>query len=87
MWPHTGSKSAKGLLAAISSADFPAVFSFWTRSRATTSMSRLLVRSALFPSGPCPGTILVLLSAKDRMLSAATIIPLIFPPVLVSMTG
>src|SRR4029077_11422506 len=31
-----------------------------------TSMSRNLVRSALLPSGPCPGTILVLLSAKGR---------------------
>jgi len=64
-----------------------AVFSFCTRSRATTSMSRNLVRSALLPSGPCPGTILVLLSAKGRTLSAATIIPSIFPPVLASMTG
>jgi RHS repeat-associated protein len=64
----------------ISPADLPAVFSVCTRSRATTSMSRNLVRSALLPSGPCPGTILVLLSAKGRTLPAATIIPSIFPP-------
>src|SRR5712675_2881614 len=44
--PHVASRSANGLLAAISSADLPAVFSFCTRSRHTTSMSRYLVRSA-----------------------------------------
>src|ERR1700693_1651488 len=85
--PQVASRSANGLLAAISPADLPAVFSFCTRSRATTSLSRNLVRSAVLPSGPCPGTILVLLSAKGRTLSAATIIPSIFPPVLASMTG
>src|ERR1700722_7976180 len=85
--PQVASRSANGLLAAISPADLPAVFSFCTRSRATTSMSRNLVRSALLPSGPCPGTNLVLLSAKGRTLSAAAIIPSIFPPVLASMTG
>src|SRR3984957_13164739 len=85
--PQVPPGPANGLLAAISPAELPAVFSFCTRSRATTSMSRNLVRSALLPSGPCPGTILVLLSAKGRTLSAATIIPLIFPPVLASMTG
>src|SRR5712672_398157 len=85
--PQVASRSANGLLAAISPADLPAVFSFCTRSRATTSMSRNLVRSALLPSGPCPGTILVLLSTKVRILSAARIIPLICPPVLASMTG
>src|SRR5215467_9870934 len=85
--PQVASRSANGLLAAASSADLPAVFSFCTRSRATTSMSRLLVRSPLFPSGPCPGTILVSLSAKDRILSAAASIPLTFPSVLMSITG
>src|SRR5258707_3033073 len=85
--PQVASRSANGLLAAISPADLPAVFSFCTRSRATTSMSRNLVRSALLPSGPCPGTILVLLSTKVRILSAARIIPLVFPPVLALMTG
>src|SRR5215469_14705280 len=85
--PQVASRSANGLLAAISPADLPAVFSFCTRSHATTSMSRNLVRSALLPSGPCPGTILVLLSAKGRILSAATSIPSIVPPVLASMTG
>src|ERR1700751_5185241 len=84
--PQVASRSANGLLAAISPADLPAAFSFCTRSRVTTSISRYLVRSALLPSGPCPGTILVLLSAKVRILSAARIIPLIFPPVLASMT-
>src|ERR1700727_2212635 len=59
-----------GLLAAISPADLPAVFSFRTRARATTSVPRNLVRSALLPSGPCPRTIL----------------PSIFPPVLASRT-
>src|ERR1700723_1852633 len=82
----SGVQVRNGLLAAISPADLPAVFSFCTRSRATTSMSRNLVISALLPSGPCPGTIL-LLSAKGRTLSAATIIPSIFPPVRASMTG
>src|SRR6266446_2371932 len=62
--PQVASRSANGLLAAISSADLPAAFSFCTRSRVTTSMSRYLVRYALLLSGPCPGTIGVLLSAK-----------------------
>src|SRR3984885_1718590 len=65
--PHVASRSANGLLAAISSADLPAVFSFSTRWRQTPSMSRLLVRSALLPREPCPGTILVLLSAQVRL--------------------
>jgi hypothetical protein len=51
--PQVAPRSANGLLAAISPADLPAVFSFCTRSRAKTSMSRNLVRSALLPSGPC----------------------------------
>src|SRR5260370_3649338 len=68
--PQVASRSANGLLAAISPADLPAVFSFCTRSRATTSMSRNLVRSALLPSGPCPGTILVLLMLHDPMQKA-----------------
>src|ERR1700751_2123618 len=85
--PQVASRSRNGLLAAISPADLPAVFNFCTRSRATTNISRYLVRSALLPSGPCPGTIFVLLSTKGRILSAARIIPLIFPPVLASMTG
>src|SRR6202035_2376054 len=38
--PQVASRSANGLLAAISSAGLPAVFSFCTRSRAKTSMSR-----------------------------------------------
>src|SRR5258708_950669 len=84
--PQVPSRSANGLLAAISSADLPAVFSFCTRSRHTTSMSRYLVRSAFLPSGPCPGTILVLLSTKVRILSAARIIPFFFSPVLPSIT-
>jgi len=37
--------------------------SVFARDHTTTSISRYLVRSALLPSGPCPGTILVLLSA------------------------
>jgi len=37
---------------------------------AATSMSRNLVSSALLPREPCPGTILVLLSAKDRVFLA-----------------
>src|SRR5258708_19820718 len=85
--PQAASRSANGLLAAISPADLPAVFSFCTRSRATTSMSRNLVRSALLPSGPCPGTILVLFSTKVRILSAAGIHSVIFPPVVASMAG
>src|SRR5258706_15019095 len=84
--PQVASSSTNGLLAAISPADLPAVFNFCTRSCATTSMSRNLVRSALLPSGPCPGTILVLLSTKVRILSAARNISLIFSPVLASMT-
>jgi hypothetical protein len=38
---------------------------------AVSSMSRNFVRSALLPSGPCPGTILVLLPASERILSQA----------------
>src|SRR5258707_6386399 len=78
--PQVASRSANGLLAANSSADLPAVFSFCTRSCATTSMSRNLVRSALLPSRPCPGTILVLLSTKVRILSAGRIRSLNFSP-------
>src|SRR3979490_87552 len=48
--PQVASRSANGLLAAISSADLPAVFSFCTRSRHTTSMSRLCLPKT--SSGP-----------------------------------
>src|SRR5258706_13603077 len=50
--PHVASRSANGLLAAISPADLPAAFSFCTRCRASTSMSRNLVTTALLTSGP-----------------------------------
>jgi hypothetical protein len=33
----------------------------------------------LLPSGPCPATILVLLSARERILSAAASMPVIVP--------
>src|SRR5258708_7550612 len=85
--PQAASRSEKVFPAVFSPPDLPAFFIFCTRSRATPSMPQNLVRSALLPSGPCPGTILVLLSTKVRILSGARIIPLIFPPVLASMTG
>src|SRR6202050_4052277 len=85
--PQVASRSANGLLAAISPADLPAVFSFCTRSRATTSMSRNLVRSALLPSGPCPGTILVWVSSEGSILSEDKNIPWFFQPVRAWMTG
>src|SRR5260370_3059942 len=56
--PQVASRSATGLLAAISPADLPAVFSFFTPSRATTLMSRNFVKSAFFPTGPCPAPLL-----------------------------
>src|SRR5260221_11042034 len=51
--PQVASRSANGLLAAISPADLPAGFIFSTRSRATTSRSRSFVKSTLVPTGPC----------------------------------
>src|SRR5258707_14849083 len=55
--PQVPSRSANGLLAAISSADLPAVFNFFTRSRHTTPESRSFGRTAFVPTGPRPRTI------------------------------
>src|SRR6202789_756508 len=74
-WPQAASRSAKGFCATASSADFPAVFSFSTRPRVMTSMSRNFARFALLPSGPCPATIWVSLSARDRIVPTAAIMP------------
>src|SRR5258707_7167198 len=59
--PQVASRSANGLLDAISPADLPAVLRFCTRSRPTTSISRNFVRSALLPSRPRPPTNLAVL--------------------------
>src|SRR5260221_5565718 len=53
--PQVASRSANDLLAAISPADLPAVFSFFRRSGPPTCTSRNWVRSALLPTRAPPG--------------------------------
>ena len=65
----------------------PAVFSFCTRSRTVTIMSRYFVSAATSASGPWPGTIFVPASVSFRHASAAAIIPPMLPPVEASMNG
>jgi hypothetical protein len=71
--------SLLGTYANASQTLFPVNFNFSMRSREVMSMSRDFIRSGLLPSGPCPATILVLLSARERILSAAASMPVIVP--------
>src|SRR5260221_7921363 len=62
--PQVPSRSANGLLAAISSADLPARFRFSTRSRRPNRIARDLVLPRVFPPAARPATVSVLLSTK-----------------------
>ena len=85
--PHVSSRSASGLAAWTCSRVFPALIWAAMRSRTVAIMSRNALRAALSPSGPWPGITLVSGPIRASTRSSAAIMPLIEPPVEMSITG